>query len=159
MVVKACYDEYGFTWEPEGYHADLYDLEKYYLGIGDPFWVCEVEGTIVATCALELFEVIPGSVGDTVVHEGKVRASGSDCSLERLYVHPEGRRMGIGAALFETTIKEAKARGRKAMEIWSDKEFVNAHRLYQRYGATVIGERVCDDPDEAQEWGLVLGLG
>ena len=157
-VVKACYDEYGFTWEPGGYHADLYDLQTHYLGLGDPFWVCEVAGQIVATCALELFDLVPGLVGQTSLYKGKVRAAGTDCSLERLYVHPNGRRMGIGAALFELTVAEARHRGRQAMEIWSDKEFEDAHRLYQRYGAIVIGERICDDPDAAEEWGLVLDL-
>lgn len=157
-VVKACYEEYGFTWEPSGYHADLYDLNTYYLGIGDSFWVCEVGGRIMATCALERFQLIPGDLGNLAQYEGKHRAAGTDCSLERLYVHPEGRRMGIGAALFERTISEAQKEGRRALEIWSDKEFQDAHRLYQRYGAVVIGERICDDPDAAEEWGLVLKL-
>jgi hypothetical protein len=29
-VVRAVYDEYGFTWDAEEYHADLYDPETYY---------------------------------------------------------------------------------------------------------------------------------
>lgn len=157
-VVQAVFSEYGFTWEAEGYHADLYDLDRYYLAVGDPFWVAEREGVIVGTCALELFDPLPGKVGEVAIVDGKVRAGGADCSLERLYVHPTARRMGIGAALFETTLAEARQRGRQAMEIWSDKEFGDAHRLYERYGAVVIGDRICDDPDEAAEWGLVLPL-
>ena len=190
-VVRAVYEEYGFTWEEGGYHADLHDLQAHYLDCGDRFWVAEFaptgqltdisgaasqppspqpppppgtnilqgEGGIVATCGLELFPLIPGSIGEVVTHEGKLRAGGSDCSLERLYVHPLARKQGIGAALFEKTLTEARALGRRAMEIWSDKEFGDAHRLYERYGARVIGERICDDPDEAEEWGLVLDLG
>lgn len=165
-VVREVYEEYGFTWEEGGYHADLHDLQKHYLECGDRFWVAEGrfpsfaqgEGHIVATCGLDLFPLIPGLAGEVVSHEGKQRAAGTDCSLERLYVHPSARKQGIGAALFEICLSEARAQGRRAMEIWSDKAFADAHRLYERYGARVIGERLCDDPDQAEEWGLVLDL-
>jgi hypothetical protein len=44
------------------------------------------------------------------------------------------------------------------LKIWSDKRFADAHRLYERHGARVVGERVHDDPDQSHEWGLVLDL-
>lgn len=44
------------------------------------------------------------------------------------------------------------------MEIWSDKRFVEAHRLYQRLGAFVVADRICSDPDNSPEWGLLLPL-
>lgn len=153
-VVKAVFEEYGFTWDADDYCADLYDLETHYLQVGNRFWVAELDGQIVATTALEFYNSLPGTVGEAIEIDGKIRAAGSDCSLERLYVHPEARGKGLGRALLETTIQEAK--GRQAMEIWSDKKLENAHRLYGHYGAIPIGDRICDDPDESPEWGFVL---
>ncbi len=158
-VVKAVFDEYGFTWEPDRYHADLYDLDAHYLKLGDRFWVAEGTTHVLATAGLEFFDRLPGEVGQTTLVNDSVRAAGSDCSFERLYVHPDARRRGLGAALFETAVNAAREAGRTAMEIWSDKQFGDAHRLYQRYGAVIVGDRVCqDDPDKAEEWGLVLKL-
>ncbi len=155
-VVRAVFDEYGFTWDADDYCADLYDLEANYLQVGNRFWVAEMDGQIVATTALEFYDLLPGEVGQAIEIGGKVRAAGSDCSLERLYVHPLARGKGLGRALLETTIKEAN--GRHTMEIWSDKKLKNAHRLYSHYGAIPIGDRICDDPDESPEWGFVLAV-
>ncbi len=158
-VVHAVYDEYGFTWECEGYHADLYGLQEHYLDRGDLFWVAESpSGEIIATNALNFHEPVPGSVGHLVRHGGKVRIAGTDCALNRLYVHPNGRRQGIGQAMMRLTMDVAAERGCKAIEIWSDKKFEDAHRLYMRYGGLISGDRVCDDPDESPEWGLYLEL-
>lgn len=55
-------------------------------------------------------------------------------------------------------IEEARRRGHRQLEIWSDKRFEDAHRLYRRYGARVVGERVHDDPDSSEEWGLLIDL-
>lgn len=157
-VVRAVFDEYGFTWDAEEYCADLYDLNTHYLSVGSKFWVAEVDGRVVGTTALELYDPLPGSLGEAVEVEGKVRAAGSDCSLERLYVHPEARGSGVGRGLLETTISEARTLGRAAMEVWSDKKLENAHRLYGHYGAIAIGDRICDDPDESPEWGFVIRI-
>lgn len=158
-VVRAVYDEYGFTWETGGYHADLYDLQGYYIDQGDLFWVAEAhDGSILATNALNFHETVPGSFGQAVQHGGKVRIAGTQCALNRLYVHPDGRRKGIGQAMMQATIDAATERGCRAIEIWSDKKFEDAHRLYMRFGALIAGDRVCDDPDESPEWGLYLEL-
>jgi putative acetyltransferase len=158
-TIRAVYDEYGFTWDAEEYHSDLYDLDGHYFAVGDQFYVAELpKRGVVGTVALQLFPALPGSPGTTVAHEGRIRAAGADCSLERLYVHPEARRLGLGQALTQRVIDEARARGRRAMELWSDKRFVDAHRLYQRMGAEVIGGRICHDPDQSPEWGLIIRL-
>jgi putative acetyltransferase len=157
-VIRAVFDEYAFTWEEGGYHADLYDLEGHYSARGHTFYVAETEGRIVGTIALERFETISGPAGQLRVVDGFFRVQGCDCSLERMYVHPDARRCGIGAALIETVIGTAKSEGREAMELWSDKRFGDAHRLYGRFGATVVGERVCHDPDQSPEWGLIISL-
>lgn len=156
-VVKAVFDEYGFTWDAEDYAADLYDLEAHYLSAGHPFWVAEdADGRIVATCALDLFERLPGEFGQTVEVEDRIRAGAADCSLERLYVLPSVRRSGLGSALLDEAIAAGRSAGREVMEIWSDKKLTLAHRLYERYGAVRIGERICHDPDQSPEWGMAL---
>ena len=155
-AVRAVYEEYGFTWEEGGYHADLYDLGGYYLDRGHRFVVAEGLEGILGTVALEFFPTLTGALGTLTRHGGKVRLGGCDCALNRLYVHPGARRLGIGRALTEYVIEAARAKGCQAMEIWSDKRFIAAHELYARFGARQVGERICDDPDVSPEWGLVL---
>jgi len=158
-TIKAVYDEYGFTWDEATYHADLYDLDGYYADRGDVFYVAELDGGIVGTAALEFFDPIPGPADQLQeMPDALARIGGCDCSLERLYVHPDARRKGIGAMLTQRVIDDARAAGRTRMEIWSDKRFGEAHRLYGRFGAQVAGERICDDPDVSPEWGLSLEL-
>jgi GNAT superfamily N-acetyltransferase len=158
-VVRAVYDEFGFTWEAEGYHADLYDLKSHYLSAGHAFFVSESdEGKVVGSAALKIFAPIAGGLGEPSELNGKRRIGGCDCSLDRLYVLPDMRRSGIGSALFEAVLEEARSRKRRAMEIWSDKRFVDAHRLYGRMGAKSITDRILDDPDQSPEWGLLLIL-
>ncbi len=157
-VIKTVYDEYGFAWEPDGYHADLYDLEAAYAATGDTFWVAEVSGVVLATVAFERFSTIPGFLGQTILFNDKVRVAGCNGSLERLYVHPQGRRQGLGLLLLDTVILQARAESRENLEIWSDKKFTAAHRLYQRRNARVVGDRLCDDIDKSPEWGLLLAI-
>lgn len=157
-VVRTVYDEYGFSWDAEDYHADLYDVDAFYA---EPscFWVALLDGSIVGTVGYEEFDRVPGELGGIALHDGKLRAAGTDCSLERLYVRPEGRRHGLGSELSAHVLRRARDRGRLGLEIWSDNRFVDAHRLYARLGAHTVGERICDDPDEAPEWGLFIPLG
>lgn len=152
-TVREVYDEYGFTWEADGYHADLYDPAAHYPG----FWVAESGGRIVGCAGIALFDAVPGEVGGLATIEGVPRVAGADCEICRLYVRSSERGSGVGTALTGHVLLAAK--GRRAMEIWSDKRFEAAHRLYARLGARVVGERVCPgDPDESLEWGLVLPL-
>jgi GNAT superfamily N-acetyltransferase len=156
-VVHAVYDEYGFTWDEADYHADLYDVPGHYLDQGSLFFVAVVDGQVVATVALSIFDRLPGSSG-TVLIEDEVRVAGCDCGLDRLYVHPKARKGRLGTSLTDRTIDEARKLGRTKMEIWSDKRFEAAHRLYQRLGAVIVGDRICGDPDQSPEWGLFLSL-
>lgn len=157
-MIRDVYDEWSFPWDPDDYHADLYDIPGSYLAEGHWFWVAETEAGLVGTAALVYHDLIPGTPGDLIQLNGFIRIAGTDCSLERLYVRSSARGLGIGKSLMETTVHVARARN-SAMEIWSDKRFVQAHSLYARFGASVVGERICHDPEQSPEWGLILPLG
>lgn len=158
-VVKAVYDEYGFTWEADGYHSDLADLDGVYWAAGGAFFVAELEGRVVGTAGFERFPFIPGTPACVALVGGIPRAAATDCSLARLYLLPVTRGLGIGRALFEHVIEVSRQVGCSAMEIWSDKRFLQAQNLYQKAGAVLVGERICPgDPDESSEWGYRLSL-
>lgn len=157
-AVKAVYDEHGFTWDPADYHADLHNLASSFEPPGRELWVCDLDGKVVGCAGVGYFEPLAGSIGRIVVSDDTRRIAGTDCELLRLYVHPLAQGRGLGRALFEQCIESAAGRGSLAMEIWSDKRFQTAHRLYQLAGAKVVGDRICDDPDQSPEWGLILNL-
>ena len=152
-MIQTVYEEYGFTWDPADYHYDLYHLQEVYLDAGLPFWVFETDGMIQGTIALDLYPLISEQP-----EKGLTRVLGTDCSMERLYVHPKARRQGIARKLCQTAVEWARDNGRTAMEIWSDKRFGAAHALYLDLGARIVGDRVCDDPDKSPEFGLLLSL-
>ncbi len=152
-TVRSVFDEYGFTWDAEGYCSDLNDAGTEY----DRFWVVEHEGQVVGCVGLELHETIPGMPGTATVVDGVPRVAATDCELVRLYVRSEARGCGLGVRLTRTVLNEARGLGRQAVELWSDKKLVHAHLMYQSFGATIVGERICPgDPDESLEWGFIL---
>ena len=157
-VVRAVYDEYGFTWDEADYHADLYNLAEFYLDKGHRFWIAETDEGPVGTAALEIFDPIPGLCGGIVQYEGASRIGGCDCALQRLYVVKSGRRSGVGSALMKMVVDTARQLEKRNLEIWSDKRFVEAHRLYGKADAITVGDRICHDPDQSPEWGLYIPI-
>jgi GNAT superfamily N-acetyltransferase len=157
-AVRAVYDEYRFTWDPDDYCADLYDIPRYYGSEDRILWVAESDEGILGCGGIETFPVVPGEIGELAPTEDLPRIAGSDCGLLRLYVHPEARRKGIGSALMDLILAHGRASGCFRMEIWSDKRLLDAHRLYEKLGARRVGERICDDPDVSPEWGMLLDL-
>lgn len=139
-TVRAVYDEYGFTWEADGYHRDLYDVEGHYLTPGGMFWAVldgqRTEGDLIVGC-----------VG-VLVH-------GRESELHRMYLLKAYRGRGLGRRLLETCIAYAKQHGCDSMRLWSDVKLVDGHRLYQKFGFVKQGQRICDDPDQSLEDGFL----
>ena len=63
-------------------------------------------------------------------------SSGLECYLSELYVVPGRRRQGLGRALMEAALREAKRRGSDTMDIGVDEPDVAARRLYESLGFT-----------------------
>ncbi len=69
------------------------------------------------------------------------------CKLDKLYVHPDHQRGGIGAALMRTI--EDWARGQQARRLWLQVNRGNeqAIRAYEKYGFKIVESRVFDIGD------------
>jgi ribosomal protein S18 acetylase RimI-like enzyme len=61
-------------------------------------------------------------------------SSGLECYLAELYVRPAQRGRGLGRALMEAALREARARGADTMEIGVDEPDHAARRLYESLG-------------------------
>ena len=62
-------------------------------------------------------------------------------ALVSMWVRPDARGRGVGAALVDAAAGWARARGRDAMYLWVAEDNEPARRLYERYGFTPTGER------------------
>jgi GNAT superfamily N-acetyltransferase len=61
---------------------------------------------------------------------------GLECNLAELYVVPGRRGKGLGRALMESVLREARERGADTMDIGVDEPDVAARRLYESFGFT-----------------------
>ena len=61
-------------------------------------------------------------------------SSGLECYLAELYVAPARRGQGVGRALMEAAMREARLRGADTMDIGVDEPDLTARRLYESLG-------------------------
>ncbi len=138
-VIEGVYHEYGFTWEPLGYHYDVLFPEQAYAPPDHFFDVAVMDGDVVGT--------VGGEFRDGVAE------------MKRLYVPKSLRGKGIGGRLLDRFVVWARSVGATRAILWSDKRFTAAHRLYQRAGFRVMGDRICPgDPDHSDEFGYSAEL-
>ena len=138
-LIGSVFAEYGMTFDPPGYDADLTKIHAKYRDAGGAFWVLEEDGRLVGTVA-----VVP--LSDTEVE------------IKRVYLDAALRGQGWGRRLLEHAIAWARARGYQRLSLWSDLKFERAHVAYRRLGFTQAGIRNCDDIDQSQEYGFALDL-
>jgi ribosomal protein S18 acetylase RimI-like enzyme len=63
-------------------------------------------------------------------------STGLECYLAELYVTPARRGQGLGRALMEAALREARMRGVDTMDIGVDEPDLAARRLYESLGFT-----------------------
>lgn len=101
------------------YEQDYHWMDQVYLSGAGNFW-------------LAWHQQIP------VGHIG-AQALGDAVELRRLYVIPEYRRHGVGAALVQTLVNHCAAQQVTAIELWTAASGPG-HRLYEKLGFRIVGE-------------------
>ena len=103
-------------------------------GVTDFTWARLMDGTVAMTARLAIAD--DRAVGFAIhQHHPSTWVMGDDGYLEDLYVAPEARGRGVGAALIEDLIALARGRGWKRLYWLTEAGNAPARALYDRYAA------------------------
>jgi GNAT superfamily N-acetyltransferase len=117
-LISGVLSDYAIATDLATTDEDLSDIEGNYRDAGGAFFVLMDAQTIIGTVAL-------------------CRDSESTCELCRMYLAPQYRRRGLGRALLNQAIQEAKRRGFKEMRLATARVLVEAIALYESFGFTI----------------------
>ncbi|WGD30986.1 GNAT family N-acetyltransferase [Ancylobacter sp. WKF20] len=105
--------------------ADFADYEQAFAEIAaDPratLYVARLGGRVVGTFQLMMMRAL-------------TRHGARLAIAEAVQVDPDLRGQGVGAAMMEFAIAEAKRRGASSLQLVSNKKRLDAHRFYERLG-------------------------
>lgn len=146
-LIGGCFAEYeGCVMDLDGIDSALKAIETHFRGLGGKFWLLEdpaAGNRIVSSVGLSPSE----AMGEGVVE------------LNKLYVSSDYRRRGIASRLLNLVLDEAQEAGARAVDLWSDTRFVEAHVFYGHHGFTHLPEtRDLHDPSNTTEYHFVREL-
>ncbi|HEY9214297.1 MAG TPA: GNAT family N-acetyltransferase [Ancylobacter sp.] len=105
--------------------ADLPDYERAFVAMAATpnltLYVARKGRVVLGTFQLVFFHAL--------LRHGRLLAI-----AEAVHVHPEARGSGIGSAMMEFAVAEAKRRGAGSLQLVSNKLRLDAHRFYERMG-------------------------
>jgi DNA-binding MarR family transcriptional regulator/GNAT superfamily N-acetyltransferase len=114
--------EYGWDVTYEGLVAEILgSFIKQFDPASENAWVAERDGEIVGSVFL-------------------VRESPAVAKLRLLYVEPGARGLGIGRHLVDSCVAFARAKGYRALRLWTNDILVSARRIYQAAGFRLVKE-------------------
>ena len=124
---------------------DLYRPEDLAIFLQQAYSVPAVAEEIASPeCIHRLAEDADGLIGFCKLRHPSWYAEHSDArnpiALGQLYTAPDRTGSGIGAALMEWTLAEARQRGCDAIQLSVYSENFGGQRFYQRYGFTKIAD-------------------
>ena len=124
----------------EGVDQELLAIDTYVKGLGGKFWVAERDGQIVGCI-------------------GYGRKEGGVVELKRMYVAKSERRRGLATKLYGLVMAAAHELNARAVDLWSDTRFAEAHAFYLSKGfQQQPGTRDLNDPSNSTEYRFIKVL-
>ena len=81
---------------------------------------------------------------NTLVGFAHAVIEGADCKLDKLYVHPDRQRQGIGRALLDAVRDWAHAQGARRLWLQVNRGNTQAISAYENHGFRIVESRVFD---------------
>lgn len=140
-LISGCWSEYpGVELHVDEEEPWLRAPASAYARWGGRMRVVEHDGQVVACCGVK-------PVADGVVE------------LKSMYVAARARRRGLARQLEAFVLEEARRRGARRIELWSDTRFTDAHATYRALGYEQLpGERDLHDLSRSREYPFAKDL-
>lgn len=116
VFFEKCFSSVGIPYSPMERHADIADVEPYYMRNGC-FWCLFDNGVLIGTVAVRIIDI-----------ENKV------LELKRMFVLPEYQGKGYGRLLLEHAIAYAREQQYNKICLDTRKQFSTAQHLYRSSG-------------------------
>lgn len=144
-LVSTIFADYGYIFDPVIEDRHLAEPHDFFSRARGAFWVATADGRIMGTVGAipvpddeEPFERIVPSCSTVGAPVGPNLRNGQ---LRSLYVHRDARRAGLGAHLVHLCLSWLRGAGCTGVVLWTDTQFADAHRLYERTGFVRVGVR------------------
>ena len=113
---KKCFSAVGIPYSPNDRHADITNVEQYYMKNGC-FWCLLDNDNIIGTVAIRVIDNVNQIV-----------------ELKRIFVLPEYQGNGYGRLLLEYAIDKSREQHYHKMYLDTRKQFLVAQHLYRSVG-------------------------
>ncbi len=142
------------AWHRERHHEDIDLIERYFDAETFKQELADLPGKYAAPAGRLLLATLDGNPAGCVA----LRAlDAGRCEMKRMFVYPRYQRQGVGRALAETLIREARAIGYTSMFLDTSVRQVEAVNLYQRLGFVRIDPYYELSPD-LEKWLIFMRL-
>ena len=141
-LIAGVFAEYPGCFYVDAEFPELAHPATHYEARAGAVWVVEEDGTIVGSFAV-------AATTDPAVFE-----------IAKVYLAATMRGRGLAKALLGLALDHARAQNARAVRLWTDTRFVDAHRFYAVNGFTrVPGVRFLGDQSSSWEFPYARALG
>ena len=142
------------AWHKERHREDIHLIDAYFDA--DPFEqeLASLPGKYAPPHGQLLLATVDGSPAGCVALR---QIDAACCEMKRMFVYPQFHGQGVGYALAEAIVKEAKALGYRTMRLDTSIRQNEAKGLYQRLGFRPI-EPYHELPEDMKNWLVFMEL-
>ncbi len=141
-LIAGVFAEYPGCYYVEAEFPELAHPATHYAARAGALWVVEEDGALVGSFAV-------AATTDPAVFE-----------IAKVYLAAPVRGRGLAKALLGLALEHARAQNARAVRLWTDTRFVDAHRFYEVNGFTrVPGVRFLGDQSSSWEFPYARALG
>jgi GNAT superfamily N-acetyltransferase len=142
------------SWHRQRHHEDIQLIDQYFSSAAFEAELASLPGKYVPPTGQLLLASLDGvAAGCVALRE----IDGAACEMKRMFVYPQLHGKGIGRALAEEIIDQARDLGYTCMRLDTSIRQNEAQTLYQRLGFQVI-QPYYELPEELRNWLVFMEL-
>jgi putative acetyltransferase len=142
------------AWHRQRHREDIHLIDQYFDTVAFEEELASLPGKYLPPTGQLLLATSDGAAAGCVALR---EIDGSACEMKRMFVYPQFQGKGIGRALAEVLINEARGLGYTSMRLDTSIRQNEAKALYQRLGFQVI-EPYYELPQELRNWLVFMEL-